>query len=225
MSTQIPLDISARGYKMLTVTINPYSMDELSTQVNQEEVLSFEEASSYLGITYKAFTKLIRFNVDIKTRYVSKKHYKGRRRYVITKKGLFVLANVKDSGKGLKKRPQVDFSKSKQQLAERAIEATQFPAELLNDPVIKLRMDQLKMESRITKLEQAVIEPIQKYLTTEQREFMNERVRALSNKMNAPYGMIWSQLHRYMDKSNIDSYKFKDYKPAMKWIKARIDAY
>ena len=216
-------------------------MDELSTQVNLNiaddiEALSLDAAAERMGITYNSITRLLRNYPDIKDKYTFKrklstqKHAKPRT--FITTKGMVVLANVKDKDRGNQYKvnnARRNLSQSKQQLAERAIEQSQLsPAQALLQAVQLMAAQEEKLqlvENKVSQLEEKITSPKSGPIEKEQRDVLWDRVNALAYKSKRKQGVIWKELHDYMKRDKVADYTFADYRPAAKWLQARIDAY
>ncbi len=147
---------------------------------------------------------------------------------LITKEGIFILANVKnvrlDSNSSIMEPLQ-----TKKDVAEITLLAT-IPSE---DPILAnlqqmmlVRQQQLSHERRIDNLEQKIEEV--KVLATEapptdlvtsQREFLNDRLRYLCQQTEMSHSYVWKKLHTYMCRESINDYKFGDFKPAIRYLK------
>lgn len=74
-------------------------MNETSLVVNTD-YLSYPEAAEQLGVTPSAISHWTTKYPEFQDEYVSSRHHKGRKRKVISSRGLFALAAMKDTDRG-----------------------------------------------------------------------------------------------------------------------------
>lgn len=113
-------------------------------------------------------------------------------------------------------------------------------AEVMNDPFVKLRVQQIQIEKRQEATERKVDMLLEREgrfeekleitnrlleyttpldITASQRKFLNERVRALAAHANLPFSSIWGSVHDYVGKRHVEDYIFEDYAVAIKHLK------
>jgi len=210
-------------------------MNNIVSKIN-EEALDVIQAAQFMGVTSRTiYTLLKRYKESIKE-YIVLIPSKGTKygKLCITRPGLIVLANLKDSDRGNQHRnstmkPGINVQ-AKKNVAEIAIAAQTIPQELLNDPFIKLRLQQLQdinqvrqemqsLKTEIQEVKQLATETPPTDLITSQREFLNDRLRyfCIQTEMSPSY--VWKKLHAYMCKESINDYKFGDFKPAIRYLK------
>lgn len=214
--------------------------DELSLVNNplpQEEVLSLEEAASKLLITYKALCSWLKEHPEFKEANTFKMDYKGRKRIVIKKVSLIVLATMKSGSRNnqhTKNLAERDFSEAKQTLAENYNQMS----EALNNPIVALQREQLEMHLQFQNDMQKKMETMQIELdkvrqlalatppidmTNEQRVYLNDRVRNYSIQTGLTFGFVWSKIHQHVGRSAIAEYLLTDYRPAIQKIRSMYE--
>jgi hypothetical protein len=192
--------------------------------------LDGKQAATFLGISYSAYTKLVaRYFPELET-YISKEKGDGKKRKThITKQGLVLLATLKNESRPNQYKKEVtatfrneEIQEAKVALVEKVSQPS-LPAEYLNDPVIAMRMEQIKMSNDIKELKEwkdSISEDLEsKPLDSQQRAFMNSKVRGLGFALGVDISRVWSKLHKNMNKATINDYKFLDYKPTMDLLK------
>lgn len=99
--------------------------------------------------------------------------------YFLTRKGCDMVANKMTGEKG------VIFTAmyvTKFEEMENAIKESNFPAELMNDPIIAIRFEQIKMEQRLAAVENETQEAtVQAEYAKEQADLANKRINELDN--------------------------------------------
>jgi len=196
-------------------------MDNQLSLVNPEDVVSLHEAADLLSITYSAIIHLLKTRPHIRDEYTFKMRYKGRRKTVITRRGLLVLGQTKDSDRGnATKRDLASPFQQKEDIAKRIIA-------MADDPIISMRLKQLQLErevqmldKRTTAVEETLGDVNNAEVTPLQRANLNDRVRGLAIKMNLTFASAWRHLHNHIGKSSVNDYEFEDYAKSMKYMKA-----
>lgn len=210
-------------------------MDKIMPK-DKGELLDAIQAAQFMNVTPRTIYNLFKKYQESIKEYVTLTPSRGRKygKFCITRPGLVVLANLKDSDRGNQHRKSTvkpGFSlQAKKNIAEIAIAAQTIPQELLNDPFIKLRLQQLQdinqvrqevqnLKTEIQEVKQLAIEAPPTDLVTSQREFLNDRLRyfCIQTEMSPSY--VWKKLHSYMCKESINDYKFGDFKPAIRYLK------
>lgn len=195
-------------------------MTESLAIVNDQEVLSLKEAAQLLGITYSGLAHLLKTRPHLRDEYTFKMRYNGRRKTVITKKGLLVIGQSKDTDRGNMNKVEAGSTfPQKEFMAKKIIEMT-------DDPIISMRLKQLELEKEVQMLSQRVDKHDETLgdvnnaeVTPLQRANLNDRVRGLAIKMNLTFSSAWRHLHNHIGKSSLDDYEFQDYARAMKFMK------
>lgn len=212
------------------------------TELKQTTIEWFrlQDAPQLFDISYSQLAKLVKqADDDFKAKYIKKMKTIGKRQTHISKAGMLVLANMKDSSRGnqYKVAPNATLRESKKMIAERAIESS----EMSTDPMLQqlqimanIRKQQLKQQEVIERLQQdneemkvrmALVEGDTQHmpLTTGQRQRINERVRLFASKTGIPHGTVWGGLHLKVGRKKIDDYRFDDYSAAIALLKTAFN--
>lgn len=219
---------------------NPNSMQALSAQVNPEW-LSLEEVAKQNGVTISAVSHSLSIHSAIKLA-----HFKriGRKGY-LTKEGAALL-KFRKSTAGKSKQSTVEFELNGTKAGEQDLMAMGMSELIKNDPFIQLRVGQLQIEERqnATEKRQAATDerliqieeqlqvasrilqdPTPLDLTASQRQFLNERIRALAIHANMPFNVVWSWVHDQVGKRHVETYIFEDYAVAIRYLKKVYENY
>lgn len=137
-------------------------MNENSIQGNSQEWLNSKEAAVYLNISTSSINKLYLKFADLlkdELKSVSARSRTGKIK-LITKQGLVILANMKDSNRS-KSRSALNALQGKKQIAEIAIASvsTLPQADLMLSSLqqmIAIRQQQLDQEARLINVEQKI---------------------------------------------------------------------
>ena len=210
---------------------------------NQEEVLSIEEAATQSNLTRQGLGQaLIRFP-DIKAKYTFKTLHNGRIQTVITKEGLVVLINTKNTS-SRKSNTVFKIHQAKQQLAEKAVSAQNLPSDPMMaqlQMMMEMRTRQISQDARLAALESKqesplLLETAQKVemfleptanepLTPSQRLFIKERINALVFKLygekipDTAFAHARRAMNEAVGRHSIDQYNMDDYQMAIRWLK------
>jgi len=194
---------------------------------NENVKLTGREASKLLGIGYSSYTRLlVNYKGELEP-YLSKvQKGRGKAMTYIEKKGLLILATLKNKGNNKVHSMQLaDFKKSKVKLVEKATSIS-FPLEYLNDPIIALRVQIIENEKQLKELGYLTDNHEERILTLEgdtenlpmtqgQRERLNERLRFFCANAKIQHSLVWRDLHDITGRRTLNDYVFADYKVAL----------
>ncbi len=177
----------------------------MSNLETQKEYLSLEDASKTLGISYKGFINWLNGHKSLKQDYCYKEKCQGRKKLVILKEGLVVIANMKDGFRGnrYEKNPcNNTFSRGKRKIAEKAILAQKEQDCLMSfieaqGRILKEvvgRIEKLEEKPKYLPLPQSIDEPA----PMDFRALLNWRIRAFAVESKIPHQFIWSRLYEQM---------------------------
>jgi hypothetical protein len=214
---------------MLFVLLNnPNSMNDVSAQSNVEW-LSLRKAAELKGVTSSAISHFLRLHPVIRDA-----HYKkmGKVGYV-TRDGLALLEFRKSTYRGNQHEKATDERMLLDVQAKTAQDQTALMmAELMKDPIVVMRMEQMKISARLDNVEKKLeianrlledTTPLD--LTASQRQFLNERIRALAIHCTVPFGIVWGWIHDQVGKRHVADYVFEDYAVAIKYLKKTYSYY
>ncbi len=171
------------------------------------EWLDVKQAAEYLGIGMEPCRRLIKRHEQSLvnyTRTVSSRGRKGNKLF-INQQGLVILANCKN----IKSKSTTVVEIAKQQLAETAIMAS----ELMKDPIIAIRVDQIQMNKRLESVEQRVARvELEKAQAEEQllqlplpniapkeismRNLIRRVINQYADLKRIPYSEVWTKLYK-----------------------------
>lgn len=192
--------------------------------------ISLNVAAENLGIRYNSLIKWLSDNKDIKDQYCQKMIIDGRRKWVLSKDGLLVIANMRETTKS---EITSQFRHGKKKMAEAMIvkrDEEQVFIQILQQSQALLQHAQAILQVRTqietvaeknNELEERLneIESGTKKMTTGQRKYLNERVRALALELDAPFPRIWNAVHDMTGRRSIDDYLFEDYGVAIQYLR------
>lgn len=220
-------------------------METQLTETEQNTRLSMAEAAHWMKVQPDSMRNIIKLYAPKLPEYISKQIHtcsisgKTRRMTVITKQGLVVLVNMKDSNRGNqfeKNDAKPRFLEAKKEIAETAIQAVspqpshpsslqvllQTVQEMAN---LETRMNEKfdNMEKKIEEVTVALTAPIPS--STGMRDELNDRVKAYVAKMkkihgvDIPYYRVWEMIHAHVQAYAVANFTFKHYIAALKYLK------
>lgn len=201
--------------------------DQLSITDHQPEViLSLHEAAEYCLLTYSALIKWFNTHKDMKDKYLHKQKHNGRMVFTVSPNSLHIMSLVKSgtrSNQHVQRGAELHFTEQKQVVAENYNQM----AELMKDPIIAFRIDQIKMQKDINSIRQELdnvkqltIDAPPVGVTDQQRAFFVDRVRNYARETEVPYNVVFTSIHRIVGKYHVEEYTFMDYKVGLRNLKA-----
>lgn len=212
------------------------------------EWLNMKQAAELLDLTESSVYSALRRHKDIKEKYCTMmKGEMFRKSLHITKKGLEVLFNAKDTG-GRRSSlaiitPEIT-KKAKQAIAEKAQEGF----EASNDPMLaqpqvlmNMRREMLGMKEELAETREAIglqtpkienheeriglleeqEDPMTGKMTPSQQQFLNLRVREYAINQGYTYSEVWRWLHTMVGRKNLKHYVRHDYYTAIGLLKSK----